>query len=127
MSGISVRIVLEAVLTRDRRLNWTSSEAVPGPECPGYDLRSPPPVNAASRLESSHSKWHEAVGGQSGRRDFPCLYFILEIVGVERVEATVRCFRLRIHQESNPFAFRAGKRDIVREVISHPVHFPGAE
>src|SRR6516165_9092595 len=60
-------------------------------------------------------------------RNFPCLYFIFEVVRIESVEAALCRFRLRIHQESNRSTFRAGKGNIVREVVSHPVHFPEPE
>ena len=60
--------------------------------------------------------------GDLVRRDL-----VLEVVCVVGIEAPVRCFRLRVHQERHRFAARSRQRHIVREVECHPVHFPGPE
>jgi hypothetical protein len=52
---------------------------------------------------------------------------ILEVVRIEAVESAVGGFRLRIHKECDWRAVRPGQSDIVREVVRHPVHFPGPE
>ena len=58
------------------------------------------------------------------RRDLPRRDLILEVIGVE---AAFDRFRLRIHEETDWRAVRPGQSDIVREVVRHPVHFPGPE
>ena len=52
---------------------------------------------------------------------------ILEVVRIETIESAFGRFRVRIQQETDWRAVRPGKSDIVREVVRHPVHFPGPE
>jgi hypothetical protein len=52
---------------------------------------------------------------------------VLEIVRVEAVQPPFGSFRLWIHEEANRCAARSRQRDIMREVIRHPVHLPRAE
>src|SRR5207253_9796262 len=61
------------------------------------------------------------------RRDLLLRDLVPEVVRIEAVEAAVRGFRLRIHEEGERGAFRPGENDVVREVVGHPVHLPGAE
>ena len=61
------------------------------------------------------------------RRDLPGCDLVLEGVRIEAVEPAVGCFRLRIHEEAERRTGRCWQRDIVREVIRHPIHLPGAE
>src|ERR1700730_16354840 len=67
-----------------------------------------------------------SISGLCGRDFFGC-YLVLEAVRIEAIEAPFGRFRLRIHEESNWCAIRSRQRDIMREVVSHPVHFPRAK
>ena len=51
----------------------------------------------------------------------------LKLSGSRLSSRTVRRFRLRIHEEADRRAARSRQRDIVREVVRHPVHLPGPE
>src|ERR1700733_2294794 len=52
---------------------------------------------------------------------------VLEVVWVQAVEAAFGGFGLRIHKEADWPAVRSRQGYVMREVICHPVHFPGAE
>jgi hypothetical protein len=52
---------------------------------------------------------------------------VLEVVRIETVESAFGRFRVRIQKETDWRAVRPGQSDIVREVVRHPVHFPGPE
>ena len=80
-------------------------------------------IPIARSLGKGYESYILVVGGG----DFLRLNFVLEIVRVETIEAAFGRFCLRIHQEADRSAFGAGKRDVMREVIRHPVHFPSAE
>ena len=52
---------------------------------------------------------------------------VLEIVRIEAIDPPFGSFRLRIHEEANRCAARSRQRQIMREVIRHPVHLPRSE
>src|SRR6266550_6110611 len=52
---------------------------------------------------------------------------VLEGLRVEGVRSAGGRFRLRVHEECDRLAARARQRDIMREVVRHPVHLPGPE
>src|SRR6266403_4256246 len=54
------------------------------------------------------------------RRGFPRQNLILEVIGIEAVEAAFRRFGLRIHEETDWRAVRPRQGDIVGEVVRHP-------
>src|SRR3989441_1825809 len=63
-----------------------------------------------------------ALGSEGARNDL-----VLECVGIETVDSALRGLRLRIHQERQRLAARTRQRDVVREVVRHPVHLPRPE
>src|SRR5947208_16916128 len=67
--------------------------------------------------------FRSAVGG----RDFSRGDFILEAVRIEAVQSAVGRFRLWVHEKCDWRATRPRQSDVVREVVSHPIHLPRAE
>jgi hypothetical protein len=61
------------------------------------------------------------------RLDLPRRDFVLEVVGIETVKPAVARFGLRVHEEANRRTGRSGQRDVVREVVRHPIHLPRPE
>jgi len=70
---------------------------------------------------------YRSVSSTARKRGLPRRDLILEAIRIEAVESALGRFRLRIHEEADWRAVRAGQSDIVREVVRHPVHFPGPE
>ena len=60
------------------------------------------------------------------RRDLSGSDLVFEVIGIEAVEAALGRFRLRMHEEADRRSVRRGQRDVVGEVVRHPVQFPCA-
>src|SRR5262249_54571163 len=53
---------------------------------------------------------------------------ISEVIRIERINSSVRCFRLRVHEVHQWWlTCGPGKCDVMGIVVSHPIHLPGAE
>src|SRR5450759_1320237 len=59
--------------------------------------------------------------------EFFCHDLILEIVGVKAVDATILGLELWIHEESNSATCRFRQKNVMRVVVSQPIHFPCAK
>src|SRR5881394_1952179 len=79
--------------------------------------------NACAKLTPTQAScFFPTLDLQLARRDR-----VLEVVGVERVDALLARLRLRVHEEAHRRPARAGQLDVVRFVVREPVHLPGAE
>ena len=61
------------------------------------------------------------------RRNLSRRYLVLEALRIEAVNTDIARFRLRIHKESDRRVVRTRQGNIVREIVSHPIHFPASE
>src|SRR5665213_2925518 len=122
--------VLPRSLARSTGLPCRSASASAG-VAPSFHASSVLTSTAATPGAAAHAiakpNARVARSAASNRGELTRTDRVLEIVRIERIETALAGFRLRIHQESDRTARRAGKTHVVREIPRDPVHFPSAE
>src|SRR5258706_3164650 len=92
----------------------------------GFSL-CPASVNPKAKKDATMQITAKFILNMSLSPDFFRRNFIFEILGIEAVQPATCGLRLRVHQKADRRAVRARQGDIVREVVSDPVHLPRPE
>src|SRR5258706_2531633 len=92
----------------------------------GFSL-CPDSVNPKAKNDASIQITAKFILNMSLSWDFFRRNFIFKILGIEAVQPATCGLRLRIHQKADRRTARSWQDDIVREVVSDPVHLPRPE